>query len=423
MATCRRDVEGCSTLVLAGGEGGRLGPLTDERAKPALPFGGVYRLIDFPLSNCHHSGLEDVWIVQQYEPHSIAEHVANGRPWDLDRTYGGLRVVHPSTGDGEEGMFKGNADALQRAREPIAEFGAETILVVSADAVYRLDYRDVLDAHHERGADVTIVTTEVPREQASRFGVVEAAPDGRVTGFAYKPDDPAGGTVTTEVFAYDAVVLLDTLADLAEDDDGLEDFGHALLPRLVERGNAWSLDLGGYWCRRRHAPELLEGHMYLLGDEPALALDDPDWPILTQAPQRLPARIEPGAELADALVSPGAVVRGRVEAVGARRARSSKPGSPCSRRRARPDRRGRDARDRRRGCPGDGGGGRRRRRGDRRLTPARSALRRCLAMTPSPRSWAWSWRTSGAGACARPRRETARPCSTEARTGPFFCPK
>jgi glucose-1-phosphate adenylyltransferase len=301
------------TLVLAGGEGGRLGPLTHDRAKPALPFGGVYRLIDFPLSNCHHSGLDDVWIVQQYEPHSIAEHVANGRPWDLDRTYGGLRVVHPSTGDGDEGMFKGNADALHRTREPIAEFGAGTILVVSADAVYRLDYREVLEAHRERGAEVTMVTTELAREEASRFGVVEADGDGRVTGFAYKPDDPASGTVTTEVFAYDAGVLLDTLAELAEDDDGLEDFGHALLPRLVERGNAWSLDLGGYWRDVGTAASYWEGHMDLLGDEPALALDDPDWPILTQAPQRVPARIERGAVLADALVSPGAVVRGRVE--------------------------------------------------------------------------------------------------------------
>jgi glucose-1-phosphate adenylyltransferase len=300
-------------LVLAGGEGGRLGPLTDDRAKPALPFAGVYKLIDFSLSNCHHSGLEDVWVVQQYEPHSLSEHLANGRPWDLDRTYGGLRVVHPSTGDENEGMFKGNADALHRAREPIAEFGAETILVVSADAVYRLDYRVVLDAHRERGADVTLVTSDVPREEASRFGVVEAGRDGRVTGFTYKPDDPAGGTVTTEVFAYDAGVLLDTLAELAEDGDGLEDFGHALLPRLVERGNAWSLDLGGYWRDVGTPASYWEGHMDLLGDEPALALDDPDWPILTQAPQRVPARIEPGAELADALVSPGAVVRGRVE--------------------------------------------------------------------------------------------------------------
>lgn len=300
-------------LVLAGGEGGRLGPLTENRAKPALPFGGVYRLIDFPLSNCHHSRISDVWVVQQYEPHSLSEHLANGRPWDLDRTYGGLRVVHPSTGDEESGFYEGNADAIQRTRGPIAEFEPETILVLSADAVYRLDYQDVVDAHRERGADVTMVTAQVPREEARRFGVVDVGGDGRVTGFAYKPDEPAGGTVTTEVFAYDARVLLDTLAELADGEDGLEDFGHELLPRLVERGNAWSFDLGGYWRDVGTPESYWEGHMDLLGAEPRLVLDDPAWPVLTQSPQRPPARIERTASIDDGLVAPGSTVRGRVE--------------------------------------------------------------------------------------------------------------
>jgi glucose-1-phosphate adenylyltransferase len=300
-------------LVLAGGEGGRLGPLTEDRAKPALPFAGVYRLIDFPLSNCHHSRISDVWVVQQYEPHSLSEHLSNGRPWDLDRTYGGLRVVHPSTGDDEGGFYEGNADAIHRSREPILEFGPETVLVLSADAVYRLDYQRVLAAHAERGAEATIVTTEVPREEAGRFGVVEVDGDGRVTGFAYKPDEPGGGTVTTEVFAYDAGVLLDTLEQLAEEDAGLRDFGHALLPRLVERGRTWALDLGGYWRDVGTPESYWQGHMDLLGPEPRLELDDPDWPILTQVPSRPPARVARTAQIDDGFVSPGCVVRGRVE--------------------------------------------------------------------------------------------------------------
>jgi glucose-1-phosphate adenylyltransferase len=299
-------------LVLAGGEGGRLGPLTEERAKPALPFAGVYRLIDFPLSNCHHSRISDVWVIQQYEPHSLAEHLANGRPWDLDRTFGGLRVVHPSTGDEESGFYEGNADAIHRTREAIEEFDPEVILVLSADAVYRLDLQDVVDLHREVRADVTMVTTELPREEASRFGVVEVAGDGRVERFEYKPERPSTGTVAIEVFAYDARLLLDTLAELADGEDGLEDFGHQLLPALVDRGNAHARDLRGYWRDVGTPASYWRGHMDLLGPRPALELDDPAWPILTHAAQRPPARIERGAAVEDSLVSPGCVVRGRV---------------------------------------------------------------------------------------------------------------
>src|SRR3712207_8783285 len=132
-------------LVLAGGEGGRLDPLTLERPKPALPFGGVYRLIDFPLSNCHHSRISDLWVLQQYEAHTLSEYLSSGRPWDLDRTYGGLRIVHPYLGDEESGWYEGNADAIQRNREAIARFAPEVVLTLSADAVYRLDYSAIVE--------------------------------------------------------------------------------------------------------------------------------------------------------------------------------------------------------------------------------------------------------------------------------------
>ncbi|MDQ6725209.1 MAG: sugar phosphate nucleotidyltransferase, partial [Actinomycetota bacterium] len=151
------------TVVLAGGEGSRMGALTEHRAKPALPFAGLFRLIDFSLSNCANSAIGDVWIVQQYQPHSLEDHLSNGRPWDLDRTEGGLLILHPFTG-GEEGGFSeggfsgGNADALWGHRRLLRDFGADVILVVSADAPYRLDYRDVVDAHLDTGADVTMVT-------------------------------------------------------------------------------------------------------------------------------------------------------------------------------------------------------------------------------------------------------------------------
>jgi glucose-1-phosphate adenylyltransferase len=201
-------------LIMAGGEGGRLEVLTRLRPKPALPYAGIYRLIDFPLSNCMHSGLSDVWVIEQYEPQSLNDHLANGRPWDLDRTHGGLRVVPPHRGAGESGWDEGNADALYKNRRAIRELGPDLVLVLSADAVYKLAYRPVFEGHQEAQADVTVVTTRVPIEQASRFGTLNADERGLVTDFQYKPRSPKSDVVTTEVFVYNASKLLETLEDL-----------------------------------------------------------------------------------------------------------------------------------------------------------------------------------------------------------------
>ena len=302
-------------LVLAGGAGGRLGVLTQRRAKPALPFGGVYRLIDFPLSNCHASRVSDVWVLQQYNPGELSAHVANGRPWDLDRTYGGLRVVHPSVGSqDEEGWYRGNADALFRNRAEIRAFEADFVLVVSADHVYRLDYRTVVESHAERGADATLVTTRVSREEASRFGTVVADGDGRVGRFAYKPEEPETDVVTTEVFVYTASTLLAALDELGEADTdgaGLDDFGDELIPRLVRDGAVFAYPHEGYWRDVGTIESYWQAHMDLVGDDPPIRLDDPGWPILTRAHARAPARID-GGRLESSLVSPGTVVEGDV---------------------------------------------------------------------------------------------------------------
>ena len=303
-------------IVLAGGEGGRLEPLTSARSKPALPFAGVYRLIDFPLSNCLHSGISDVWVLQQYEPHELMRQVANGRPWDLDRTYGGLRLLHPYLGDsGESSWFEGNADALQQNRAVIAEFAPDVLIVLSADHVYKLDYSEVVADHLDAGATVTMVTTRVPLSAASRYGTVEVDGDGSVTAFEYKPDEPTSDVVTTEVFVYDARELLDTLEQLAAEngEDGLSDFGHELLPRLVAEGRARAYDLDGYWRDVGTIDAYFESHMDMLAPEPQLVLDDPDWPILTLGIQRPPARLDDVADVRASWISPGATVRGTVE--------------------------------------------------------------------------------------------------------------
>ena len=301
-------------LVLAGGEGGRLAPLTDERAKPVTPFAGSYRLIDFPLSNCVHSGVNDVWVIQQFEPHELTKQLANGRPWDLDRTRGGLRILHPYLGDSESGWYEGNADAIYRNRKVIADEDPDVLLVLSADHVYKLDYADVVADLLESGAAVTMVTTTVPKEDASRYGVVEVDGDGKVREFEYKPDDPKSGVVTTEVFAYDARRLLQTLDELADEGDssGLSDFGHELLPRLVDEGSARGFELDGYWRDVGTIESYWDAHMDLLEAEPRLTLDDPAWPILTTGLQRSPARVEASATLDGILVAAGAQVRGTV---------------------------------------------------------------------------------------------------------------
>lgn len=305
-------------MVMAGGAGGRMGVLTQVRAKPALPYAGSYRLIDFPLSNCVHSGLLDVWLLEAYQPSSINAVISNGRPWDLDRTYGGLRLLPPKTGMSGEGFPEGNVDTIYRNREEIRAFSPDLVLVLSADHVYKLDYRDVLDQHLEVGADVTMVTTEVPQDQVRRAGVVETS-DGRVTGFEYKPDLPKTSRVTCEVFGYDTRKLMDTLDELvAEDPDdegsgsSLGDFGDTLVPRLVDDGKAYEHFLDGYWRDVGTPESYWESHMQLLESEPKFILDDPSWPILTAGIQRPGARIESTAHIEGSLISPGCTVRGEV---------------------------------------------------------------------------------------------------------------
>jgi glucose-1-phosphate adenylyltransferase len=300
-------------LVLAGGEGSRLSPLTSTRAKPALPYAGVYRLIDFPLSNCLHSGIDDVWILQQYEPHELTRQLANGRPWDLDRTHGGLRILHPYVGGSESGWYEGNADALYQNREVIADLAPELLVVLSADHVYKLDYGDVIARHRETRAAVTVVTTAVEPDDASRYGIVETDEGGRVTGFEYKPDNPKTQTAAAEVFVYDTAALLETLDALAAEKSVGGDFGEALIPRLVEQGRARAHPLQGYWRDVGTTKSYWRSHMDLLEREPRFVLDDPAWPILTLGVQRPPARIESSARIDASWISAGALVCGTVE--------------------------------------------------------------------------------------------------------------
>ena len=270
-------------IIQAGGAGGRMDVLTLERAKPALSFAGSYQLIDFPLSNLVNSRIDDVWLSVQYQASALEEQVLNGRPWDLDRTGGGLRMLVPQEGTGsldEEGFAKGNADELFRLRDQIRTAAPDVVIVMSADHVYRLDYREVIATHRKKEAEVTMVTTdlaEVFGEDARDHAVVEVNRLGRVTSFAYKPDKTSSTTVATEVFVYEPEALIKVLEELHhvqsdepdEGDDGvgdsgLGDFGDLLLPRFVERGKVYAHQLEGYWRDLGQPHHYLNAHLELL---------------------------------------------------------------------------------------------------------------------------------------------------------------
>jgi glucose-1-phosphate adenylyltransferase len=310
-------------LVQAGGQGSRLDVLTRETPKPALPFAGAYRLVDFPLSNLRNSGIDDVWLSVQFRAQDLADAVGNGKPWDLDRHHGGFRLVVPEQGAGssaDDGFVSGNAEELLQNRDAIRAFAPDALVVMSADHVYRLDYTDVVDQHLERGAECTVVTTEVAVAEATHHATVTVGPDDRVTGFAYKPEEPSTGVVATEVFVYHPEVLVAELERLhhdlslaaGEEAEGspLGDFGEHLLPALVARGRTFAHPLPGYWRDLGRPETYVAAHRELLTDD--VGLFEPGWPVLTNSARHLPARVHAGAEVVDSLLSPGCQVHGEV---------------------------------------------------------------------------------------------------------------
>ena len=305
-------------LILAGGTGGRLGLLTDEKAKPIIPFAGFYRLIDFALSNCLHSGISDVWVIEQYELHSLNEHLSNGRPWDLDRTYGGLRVLPPNDDDHESnhegGFAHGNADAIARNLKFIERFKPDILVVLSADHVYKLDFRDVVETHLAKKAALTMVTTKVPKgESASRFGVVETGKNGSVMNFEYKPENPKSDLITTEIFVYDAKILFETLKELQKKDSELKDYGDELIPKFVKEKKVFEHRHEGYWRDVGTIESYWQTQMDLLDESTKFAFDNEDWTILTLAEQRIPAFIYSSASVNNCLISNGCKIKGSVE--------------------------------------------------------------------------------------------------------------
>jgi glucose-1-phosphate adenylyltransferase len=309
-------------LVQAGGQGGRMDVLTRERAKPALPYGGVHKLVDFALSALVHAGIEDVWVSLEYQVTSIDDYLSGGRPWSLDRNRGGFRRMVPQTGTGpatESGFAHGNGDLLLRMSADLETFGAPTLVVISADHVFNMDLAPVIDEHVAEGRVATVITTEVTKKDASDNVVVLAKDDGTITAIEHKPSRPSSGTVATEVFIYDTAVLLRTLRELrAElagdqegDDSGLGDFGEHVLPRLVESGRAVAVPMPGYWRDVGQPSLFLQSHRDLLAGRVDV-FDHPTRPVISHWPDRPAGRVRGSGVVSDSLLSPGCDVSGEV---------------------------------------------------------------------------------------------------------------
>jgi glucose-1-phosphate adenylyltransferase len=297
------------TLILAGGEGERLSILSQVRAKPGVPFGGKYRIIDFALSNTVNSGLTDVGILTQYAPRSLMDHIGVGRPWDLDRSHGGVTLLQPFIGRGRaRDWYRGTADAVLQNLEFIEDRRPSLVLVLAGDHVYKMDYRPFIALHRERRADVTCAVRTVPMEEAHRFGILDVGRDGRVSAFIEKPVDPPSNLVSMGVYVFSWPFLRDVL--------GPEriDFGRDVLPAMVAEGRrVYAYEFGGYWQDVGTVEAYWRTSLDLLSESPGIELNDRGWLIYTRSEERPPARIGSNASVVRSMVSHGCVVDGTVE--------------------------------------------------------------------------------------------------------------
>ena len=297
-------------VILAGGEGSRLGVLTDKRAKPAVPFAGKYRVIDFTLSNCTNSGITDVMMLTQYRPHSLNEHIGSGRPWDLDRTFsGGIQIYQPYRGRAVTDWYKGTADALTQNLSFVQRGNPDLILVLSGDHIYKMDYAGLVDFHNERHADVTVATLNVTREEASRMGILATDAEYRVTQFIEKPKDPPGTLASMGIYVFNQSILSQMLVEDSKKRDSTHDFGKDIIPRMVTGGSrVFAYPFTGYWVDVGTIEAYWRTHMDLLKSPQPIDLNDRSWIIHTRSEERPPVMIHQGAIVKDSLITDGCVI-------------------------------------------------------------------------------------------------------------------
>ena len=297
-------------VVLAGGEGERLSILSALRAKPAVPFAGKYRIIDFTLSNCVNSEIDDVVVLTQYNPRSLNDHIGAGRPWDLDRSHaGGIRLMQPYIARGRASeWYRGTADAMLQNLNVINEWPGDTIVVLAGDHIYKMDYQPFVQAHRRHRADVTVAVKRVPIGEAHRFGILALGEDDEVVEWQEKPKQPKSDLASLGIYVFSKRALLAWL------DDDRPDFGANVIPAMLDGGaRVFGYRFDGYWQDVGTVESYWQTQMDLLEEHPGLDLYDKDWVIHTRSEERAPARIGPTASVHRSLISHGCLIAGTVE--------------------------------------------------------------------------------------------------------------
>ncbi len=304
----------CVAMLLAGGQGSRLYALTQKVAKPAVPFGGKYRIVDFPLSNCTNSGIDTVGVLTQYEPLLLNDYIGNGLPWDLDRTYGGVKILPPYQGAKAADWYKGTANAIYQNIKFIERYDAEYVLILSGDHIYKMDYAKMLKFHKKRNADCTIAVLDVPIEEASRFGIMSVDEDSKIYKFEEKPKNPESTMASMGIYIFTKSKLVDYLTRDAADPESSNDFGKNIIPAMLAAGeNMVAYPFEGYWKDVGTLSSLWEANMDLLGNKPEFDLDDEKWRIFTRHETLAPQYVGESAKVSNSIIAEGCEIYGTVE--------------------------------------------------------------------------------------------------------------
>ncbi len=300
-------------MLLAGGQGSRLGTLTTKMAKPAVPYGGKYRIIDFALSNCSNSGIDTLGVLTQYQPLELNSYIANGQPWDLDRINGGVYVLPPYMSEKTGEWYKGTANAIYQNIPFIEQFNPDYVVVLSGDHIYKMDYSYMVDYHRSTGADATIAVKTVPLDEAGRFGIMTTDEKGKIIDFEEKPEKPRSNKASMGVYVFSWDVLKDFLITDEKDPDSSNDFGKNIIPAMMGSDKSlYAYVFKGYWKDVGTIESLWEANMDLLNEDTDLNLYDTEWKIYSRNPGMPPHYAAPGAKISDSMVTEGCIVEGEV---------------------------------------------------------------------------------------------------------------
>ncbi|MEG6615655.1 glucose-1-phosphate adenylyltransferase [Peptococcaceae bacterium 1198_IL3148] len=304
----------CVAMLLAGGQGSRLGVLTKNLAKPALPFGGKFRIIDFPLSNCYNSGIDTVGVLTQYQPLALNSYIGIGSPWDLDRKNGGVTLLPPFLKEKGGEWYKGTANAIYQNINYLDQYHPKYVLILSGDHIYKMDYSLMLNFHKHNTAEVTIAVIEVPWQEAGRFGILNTDDEGRIIDFEEKPKHPQSNLASMGIYMFNWPLLKEYLQEDELDPHSSNDFGKNIIPKMINCGHrVYAFRFSGYWKDVGTVQSLWEANMDLLTDEPKLDLDDRKWRIFSVNPAHPPHFVAKSANISSSLVNEGCVIMGTVQ--------------------------------------------------------------------------------------------------------------